>query len=240
LGDHGGGTGTEDRFGKYFTHAEGRGAKVGRTEPHLSDHAPQDVSVEFGQKIFPPHPNGGLPKKEKISVKKSQHAVSCQTRNLGRQGIEISLCVSQIRMGSFDPIRHRRFTIYGKEFGQRKSTHVEFSKSGSHARARKTRCVLVRSESGLRFRYHPIGIPYMEKKPVKKSQAITSFLHLTPTRTPGNLVMAESDPNRVFSPDMAPYVHHIWKRIRSKKVNTSRVFDGKSMGKHTENSMCVD
>jgi hypothetical protein len=128
----------------------------------------------------------------------------------------------------------------GKNFSQKKSTWIEFSESGSHARSRKTRCVWVRSESGLRFRYHPIGAPYVEKKSVKKSQAITSFLHLTPTQTPGNLVMAESDPNRVFSPDMAPYVHHIWKRNRPKKVNTSRVFHGKSMRKYTENSIWVD
>jgi hypothetical protein len=173
-------------------------------EPHLSDHGPQDVLVEFGQKIFPPYPNGGLPKKEKISVKKSQHAVSCQTRNLGIHPIEISLCVSPIRMGSFAPIRHRRCTMYGKEIGQIKSTHVEFSKPETHGRSRKTRCVWVRSQSGLRFRYHPIGAPYMEKKTVKKSQAITSFLHLTLSPDPGNLVMAKSDPNRVFSPDMAP------------------------------------
>ena len=44
----------------------------------------------------------------------------------------------------------------------------------------------------------------MENKSVKKSQAIASFLHMTLTLTTGNLVMAEYDPNGVFSPDMEP------------------------------------
>jgi hypothetical protein len=37
-----------------------------------------------------------------------------------------SMCVCPIRMGFFAPIRHRRSAIYGKGFGQQKSTHVEY------------------------------------------------------------------------------------------------------------------
>jgi hypothetical protein len=47
--------------------------------------------------------------------------------------------VSRIRMGSFDPIRNRMCTAYGKEVGQKKSTHNEISVGFRSGKPRKSR-----------------------------------------------------------------------------------------------------
>src|ERR1700677_4496009 len=89
-------------------------------------------------------------------------------------------CVKHFPKRSFVPVPPPWSPKKGNNIGQKKSTHVEISKSGTHGRSRKTRCVWVRSRSGLRSRYYPIGIPYMEKESVKKSQHIERYYHPNP------------------------------------------------------------
>ena len=96
--------------------------------------------------------------------------------------------VSRIRMGSFEPIRHRMCTAYGKEVGQKKSTQNEISAGFRLGKSRKSRsgftffdrsfCLFWETTMGARGeKTDSENISHSLRKVVRKGVFFTHFLH---------------------------------------------------------------